>query len=569
MKSVHHLSLFPLALLFFSALPTCGLSQKTGRFLEGTAPDEEVPTVPRPPQDADQDRLRGPRVVLLALPGFSAGMAERGMREGWLPVLRRLRIDATWQRLSAGVDAAPMSALRAGSTLLLGAERDPGVPFYVADAAASVLFPDGAPPGYAATLPRLGFPLAGTIYDHAARAGKDALVLRWPVGLADAGRGGRDLRGGALPGVSFGDDGYTAVRETTGERARRVLPHGVVIDVPRSTGGAEFDLFRFEIAGPHDGPIGAPALVTLVEAFASPDRSSVRVASSAGEVEATAGEWSEPLALRFRSTAGQALFARSRVYLRPTGLPRMELLVEAPQFDPLRPPAWQPLSSPPELAAEVEERFRPQHSPTTTAGTPASAILDGIIDPRDAAATLEVDHHDRRRLFEEVIALGDADLVVQWLPLVEDTLKLVHATSDQDREVEMFGQRLPWTSIDLAGAAALDEVIGSVVMAASAARHEEEVTLVVVAPYGITAGRPDATEGWWAVTRLTASSTAAPRLADIAPTVAQLLGIAPLPGVQGIAWSYGPPMPRLPNAEYTHERFVEPEEEDGADPVGE
>lgn len=558
-----HRSATPATLLVRFALPlllpivACGtVADKSDRFLEGTEPDAPLPTVPRAPGDA----VGAPRVVLLAVPGLSASLVERGMREGWMPVLRRLRIDATWQRLAAPGPDERSGAVPAGSTLLLGAAGDPGAAWYVHDRAAEAAFGGAVPPGMGATVPQVGFALSGTIVDRVAGAGRGVLSLRWPVGLVDPGANLLDLRGGAFPDLSFGEGRYVFVRESPDAPARHERAGGVELEIARSTGGRAFDVFRFEVEGPPDGGVDAPRLTSVVEAFLPPDRSRARLLSSEDEVELVAGRWSEPLALRFTTEGGAAIFGRTRAYLRPTGLPRMELLLDAPDFDPVRPPRWQALSTPPELAAEWESRYGPL--PGASSGRALQAVLDGVLDARDAAATLEDRHRERRRLLEEAVASGGSALTLQWLPVAEDAARLVAAMSDRDREVELFGRRIAWSDSPEAVASAVDEVVGALVAASSSDVASGDLTVVVVAPYGSTGGEPDPSEGWWAVTRLTGASTASPRLADFAPTIARLLAVSPPHGSRGIAWAYGPPMARLPEVELSHERFVE--ERDGA-----
>ncbi len=500
------------------------VSEKWDRFLEGTEPDRPAPTVPPPPLGPDE-AAPGPRVVVLSLPGLSADDVERGMRDGLLPGFRHLRTRGTYARLVEGAtDAA------AADAALLTATEPAGVvaPF----ARAPVEVPDL---GRSISVAR-PVDAGGTTVSAAGRiaaAGRRVEIVRAHSAFAPG--GARSLFGGAWPTLGTGTAPYTLAIERDAPGEPVVSPGGVRVAVVSPTGDAERDVFLIDVYGPPRLRDGFPSTARL-RVTATKDRARASVIGADDRVELQAGRWSRPMALRFELGEGAPLHGRARLYLRPTGSGRLELYVEPPDFDPTRPPPWQPLSSPPEFVRELAGRV--ETVPRFSDPLPAAALRDGVLSVGDAAARIEAAFEVERATFERELLGGDFDLLFQSFGLAEQAGRLV--SGDDDAPVVFFGLRVPRHALGDAAAGRLDSLVRSALLVADSGRLGPAVSVVVVGGTG-----PGA---WFAIDRRGADLRST-SLADVGALPAALLGV-PLPrGVTGWVNATGEPMEPLPEVE--------------------
>ncbi len=474
------------------------LTDRYDRFMKGTEPDRAEPTVPPAPGEPRAAPAQ-PKVVVLALPGLDPELVERGMMEGWLPGFRRLRTNGTLLRLDAHV---PACATSAAATFLAGAgpsrhgllgdwvvDLEGGRPALAAGACRvrmaplAELFPRGAPQGFPPSLPLFESRLEERSFLQTTGAGDlRCVVLRCPVGFpALAGGSLKILGAGALPDLSFAAGAYTLAVEDAALPERRETPRGgIILRALPATRGAARDTFMIPVAGPPALAAGASGrVVATIELRAASDRSRATAVTPDHRVEVAAGRWSEPLVLRFAVAPGLDLFGRARLYLRPTGTRRMELYVEPPDFDPVRPPAWQALSWPRDWGRELTARTGPL--PRLAPAFPGAAFADAVLDARDVAASIASQFAIERHLFEWALVQGDYDVLYQSFPLLEDTAAIGPGAAE---EIEFLGQRVPRQLLLNAATAAADQLVSATLAVVDSGVLGRGVTVIAYSPYG-------------------------------------------------------------------------------------
>lgn len=489
----------PILTLLALLLPGCDtLSDKGGRFLEGTEPDSPEVTVPPAPPGPGEE-LPGPKVLALMIPGLEPARVERGMLEGWLPNLKRLRTRGTLTRMNA---PRPPSPTASATTLLTGVGweqhavvgdvrrviRD-GRPvavssaYHVEMASRERLFPRGAPEGYPGNMPLVESVLGrSTLANHLDQAGKKALIVRAPIGFPGlAGPNIRVLGAGAFPDLSFGSGPYTFGVEDPSVPERRVTERGgIIMRLEPSTLGGTGDTFRVPVRGPPaPGYLDSVWITAQITLRVSKDRSRGTADSADHSVQLRAGQWSEPLVIRFEWSPGIDLFGRTRLYIRPTGTSRMELYIEPPDFVPGRTPPWLPLSYPASLAGELARSHGPL--PRFATSFPGTALVDGVLDGRDAASAAESAFETEAKLFEALLVKGDFDLLLQSFSVVEDTARIGPGANEQ---VQFFGQRVERLRLLDAAVAAVDRLLGKAMAVVDSGHLGPEVTVMLVSPYG-------------------------------------------------------------------------------------
>jgi len=505
----------PIALLcFLPVLLSCGtVSDKLTRARQGTEPDRPGVTVPPAPLGPGELPIP-PKVVVLSVPGLDPERIEVGMREGWLPNLRRLRTSGTLTRMIAPTPAAA-TACAAGFFTGGGLDQhgiagdlrrslSPGVPEAVPASyridwrPREELFPRGAPDGYPERFPVVRSWLTPkTLPVVLAQSGLRSRILRARAGLSALVSPRTEVLGaGALPDLSFGRGAYTFAMEDPALPARQVTARGGVLlrSLP-STRGEEFDTFLIRVPGPPrlaadreelapPAPEESRQVETTITVRLTKGRSGGLARTSDHQVELTAGRFTEPLILRFEVAPGLELFGRSRLYLRPTGKKLMELYIEPPDFVPSRTPAWQAVSHPAEWAGELERLYGPL--PRFGSAFPGEALADGLLDGRDAATALSSSFQAEHRLFSAQLVEGNFDLLYQSFSLLEETALIGPGANE---EVEFFGERVTRLRLLDAATAAIDQLLGEALAVMDSGRLGEQVTVILLAPYGASPPR--------------------------------------------------------------------------------
>lgn len=484
-----------LASLVISGCDT--LSERYERVRQGTEPDRPDETVPAPPGlENAPDPV--PRVVVLSFPGLDSLLVERGMREGWLPNFRRLRIAGTYSRLlsesvpsRAGADATFLAGVGPAKHGILGDVRRVVVdgtvrtapsPWQVVTIPTADRYPRGIPESYPAQIPviqsRLEVP---TLFNQLGQHGKKSLVLRSAVGFPGLRADGLDVLGaGCIPDLSLGSGPYTFVREREGDPETEITEEGgILISTGPSSGTDIDDVFMVPVFGPPEFKGGGGNLKTTVTVRVSKDRARATVITSMEKVELRAGIWSKSVPLFFEVASGLEISGRSRFYIRPTGLPTLELYVEPPDFDPVRPPPWQPVCRPPDLGRRLQAEYF--ELPRLSSSFPYAAYADGVLTARDAAAVLETSFKAEKKIFEGEVVQGEYDFLYQTFPLMEEVALLGEGVAE---EVLFFGRRVSRNRLQEAAVVALDGVLGSAMSVATSPREDSHLTVLVFAPYG-------------------------------------------------------------------------------------
>ena len=488
-------------MLVLPALLSCGTaSEKYDRLKEGTAPDRPGMTVPPAPLAPGEGPIP-PKIVVLSVPGLDPERVEEGMKDGWLPNFRRLRTNGT---LISMVAPLPPSATATAASFLTGSglERhriagdvrrgyQDGAPvptpgaYRVDWSATEELFPRGAPEGYPAQFPmvrsNLSYPSLPALLNG---AGLRTRILRSEIGFsALVGENTEVLGAGAMPDLAFGQGSYTFAKEDRSLPERqRTGRGGILLRSLPSMSGRDFDTFLVPVEGPPGMLPGRPdRIVTVVKVRLSPGRARGTAETGEDLVELVAGHWSRPLVLRFSIGPSLDLFGRSRLYLRPTGKKSMELYIEPTDFVPARTPPWLSLSYPEAWAGDLERLYGPL--PRFSSPFPGDALVDGLLDGRDAAAALAASFAAQQRLMEAQLVEGNFDLFYQSFSLLEETALVGPGANE---EIDFFGRRVTRLRLLDAATAAVDKLLGAALAVMDSGKLGEQVTVILLSPYGVS-----------------------------------------------------------------------------------
>jgi len=541
----------------------CGSTDAMNRVSKATQPDEPLPAVPKAPRSLSA-RPPLPRVVMMIIPGLDSRRIEDGISKGILPTFERMRAEGlVCDVVMPGHDVDATNVL---ARFFLGAAdaagaSDLSVPYVIReqpssdgsdDASEGVTeeLTDGAGP---AVFPVAESALASAPLLDAACAGeRSAFVLRCPLLLplrGDQLPGGLHVLGaGALPPLTYGDDSYLFVRE--GDDDIQTTVRGTALTMRPATGDKDGDVFLVPIRLTlNQLPLGhltmeTTELFTTLEVRATKDRTRATLVSSEMSIDnLVTGQWSRPLRLGFQWGPRLRLVGRTRVYLVPTGTPVLHMLIETPTFDPIQPPAWQPLSFPAGLAAELDRSLLGP-LPRFSEPLPFGAFEDGWLDVRDMASAIELAHHTESRLFQGVLVERDDELLIQWLPLLEQVEQVVRlgpgdaVTSGE--VIEFFGVRTHREHLADAALHRIDALVAAVLSVAASAEVEPEMTVMVWSPSGVLAMNRQVDEVPTDV-----------GIDDVSATVLSLLGVEKPASFTGEALRGGPLMPGLPIEELT------------------
>ncbi len=526
----------------FLGLAACGtVFEKSERVLEGTRPDRPSESVPARP--GSMPASLPPRVIVVVAHGLGADLVDRGMREGWLPHFRRLRTEGTLTRLELGPRErfAADAAFFTGSAGATGGE--PRVSFVARprDESLALLLPAG--------LPRVAAAFdATTFVSSLAAGGVRCVVLGAAAGFDGEERANVSiLPWGCLTDVSFGAAGATFAIE--GARRSSSPGNVEVVEVEPSTRGERFDTFFVDVRGPMtaggDSTPTTPAAfpgppapsTSRLEVRATKDRSRAEVVTSDDRAEVRAGRWSEPLALRFAIAPGVDVLGRSRVYLRPTGEPRLEFYVEPPDFNPRRGHPWQPLSVPTGFAAALAEVYG--DLPRFGSSFPDAAFAAGLLGARDVSTCVASAFERERAVFEGELARSDADLLVLSTSFLLDVERIGPGRGE---EVDFFGRRIARDRIEEAAAGVIDEVLGSALTVAEDPNAPLTTDVLFLSGFGSSGA------GLFGATRRLARDAGVPSIEDVTATVVQQLGHAALAAASGTPLPLGPRMEPAPVA---------------------
>lgn len=507
--------------------------------------DEAQKSVPLPPGSVE---LPPPpsSVIAVHVVGLDPELVDRGIREDFLPHLRRLRVEGTVVPLGAGGS----TAFWTGATTALPHPR-----FDFSRTLDRIARP--ATDRLPESVPTIELPaVEGGVIDGLAAAGYETIAINAPLALALAHHEKKRVLAARLPSASLDSAGFVFVREAEGEASVRTVAGGTVIETTPTSSTEDSALFVVELAGPRVAPDGPPVRARL-ELKLTKDRMRGEARTRDSFAPLHAGRFSDPVRIRFDLSDDLAYYGRVRVYLRPHGLERLEAYVEPVEFDPILPPEWITISSPPEYASALERAHG--YLPRLGAAFPREALDAGLLDARDAAAALDSAYSAERALVSALVAVGKFRALFFETTLVEDarwfaTLPPPPAGRDE-KLVEIAGNRVPISRVRDAVAGAVDRLIGELLVRLDKRERRESISLLVAATDS------DGAQGVLAMSRLAYDVSSGRPMVDVPATVAALLEAPAIPGLQGAALPIGNPMERLVEIRFETKPAAEPESE--------
>ena len=149
----------------------------------------------------------------------------------------------------------------------------------------------------------------------------------------------------------------------------------------------------------------APALNT--ELVLNPAGEKTRIRLGDADIQLSPGEWSDWITVSFKYFGPASVKGIVRVYLL-SAYPRVQLYVSPVHIDPRDPVV--PLSSPPDYAAEMEERFGLYH----TIGMPEEtwSLNEGHLTDHAFLEMVRTTLQERENMFYDALDAHDSDVVV-------------------------------------------------------------------------------------------------------------------------------------------------------------
>lgn len=481
------------------------------------------------------------KVVLIYVPGLDSELVDRGMREEYLPNLRRLRVDGT----QVTIGRASRSEFWSGR-----AEEFPLLP-EVRDADAPTLLPDREPTRLPPKLPTFAVSEFPSFVDLLAQNNVDVIALGAPYPVVTTDLPHKRAIAAGMPSATFDGGGFLFVREIEGGATTKEVPGGRVIEMRPSTSSRDEATFSVDVLGPKLGVDGA-ALMARLEIRSSLDRMRAVVRSQDDASEIMAGRFSKPIRLRFQVSKDLVIYARTRVYLRPTGRERLEAYIEPLDFTPVLPPRWIRVSSPADYAAEVERAHG--DLPGFNSPLPRAAMDLGLLDFRDGVAALDSNFAAARSTLGAVLADGGFRVLTAEFDLIEDAAWLA-TRGHEDEVVEFRGNRIAKPKFEAAAAGAIDKLLGEVLARVDKRDRKESISLILV-----TSGR-NGKPGFASLSRLIYDIEPGRPVSDIVATACALVGVIEPPGIAGKSLPLGNAMEPLSESNFEKRPVREPESE--------
>lgn len=351
------------------------------------------------------------RLIILGFDGMDPVLARRWMDDGSLPNFRKLAAMGGFHALAT---SNPPQSPVAWSEFATGTgpgehgiydflHRDPQT--YLPDFSISrVVPPESFLSLFGMKLPledgeiinrRIGTPFWSAVEQGGGRS----TVLRVPVTFPPdpihrmmAGMGVPDLLGTQGTYTIYSTRPAVA-SDTSGSRSVRMRPD--------SAGHIETSL-----EGPaHPLKPGAPPLSTSLQLDPAGDKARIRLGDA--DIELSPGEWSDWITVSFNYFGPASVNGIVRAYLL-SAYPRVQLYVSPINIDPREPVV--PLSSPPDYAAEVEERFGLYH----TIGMPEEtwSLNEGHLTDHAFLEVVKETLQEQEYVFYDSLDRRDSDVLV-------------------------------------------------------------------------------------------------------------------------------------------------------------
>ncbi|MBI5434352.1 MAG: alkaline phosphatase family protein [Planctomycetes bacterium] len=186
--------------------------------------------------------------------------------------------------------------------------------------------------------------------------------------------------------------------------------------------------------------------------------------------ELVEGEWSDWYHVTFEFTPIFAVHALTRAKLLHLDQPYFELYVDTLQFDPAKPPFWQPLSQPEDFAAELAHACGPYESVGWACMT--NPLKDKLLDVRSFMQDIEFTETWREKLTFDRLARDDWRVFMSCLSTPDRVQHMLyqhydptHPLHDPARAAETFvyfGETITFADAIPASYRHLDATVGRV-----------------------------------------------------------------------------------------------------------
>lgn len=199
----------------------------------------------------------------------------------------------------------------------------------------------------------------------------------------------------------------------------------------------------------------------------------VRVRIGAQSQELAAGEWSDWYRVTFELNSLVAVHTVTRVKLVSVVTPTtpLELYVDSLQYDPRKPPFWQPLSQPASFASELAKAIDDDFD-TVGWACLTMPFKDSKIDPRTFLEDIEFTHGWRTKLLRAALAKDDwrvlmnvestTDRVQHMMYRYYDPQHPKYVKEEAEKRLTWFGREITYGDAIPAIYRAMDEMIGEV-----------------------------------------------------------------------------------------------------------
>ncbi|MCC6408775.1 MAG: alkaline phosphatase family protein [Planctomycetes bacterium] len=349
-----------------------------------------------------------------------------------------------------------------------------GVPCVVLDAAEAF---DRPFTEHAKVLFGLGYPDArGEINGFTVYTTDERCFARPPEStMSETGSGGHkfkvDERDGVILGQVLGPPNWFEVDRL----AQRAIALDLVLADPEAAAqlkvAARTELDRLRGSGGEAGELArVQAERTALPLRVEKANGKARVTIGDETQELAEGAWSDWYHVTFEFTPLFAVHALTRAKLLHLDEPYFELYVDTLQFDPAKPPFWQPLSQPEDFAAELAHACGPYESVGWACMT--NPLKDKLLDVRSFMQDIEFTETWREALTFDRLARDDwrifmsclstPDRVQHMLYQHYDPTHPLHDPARASETFEYFGETITFADAIPASYRHLDATVGRV-----------------------------------------------------------------------------------------------------------
>ena len=298
-----------------------------------------------------------------------------------------------------------------------------------------------------------------------------------------------DDEGGVIRAKVFGPRNFALEQELAREKE-------ALIEELQAGGGPEVSARKTEV----EARLGQVQKEnTSVELLITLEGERARVSIGGQEQVLAPGDWSEFYELTFELNWLVKVHAITRVKLVQLQ-PHLELLVNVLDIDPRNPPFWQPISSPPDFAAELASEcglFETYGWPTLT-----MPFKDEKIQPEVLLEDVEFTERWREMLTHQRLGKDDWRVLMSVFSTTDRVQHMTYQYYDEGhpkyrpeaaaREMTFFGEKIKLSQAIPAIYRQMDRIIGDVL-----AKLRPEDTLFVISDHGFQSFRREVHVNNW------------------------------------------------------------------------